>query len=283
MILEDWHTHNQLCHHATGSIEDYIKKAIGIGIATIGICDHFPYEFLKNIERLPFKEYAMNLSEIELYISTVEALKEKYKNKLNIRIGFEIDFFENQESALNSHLNKIKDRLDYILGSIHILDFHDGRGAWGFDDTKFRDDYKYYGANKVYMEYYKTQQKMLNSKEFDFDVVSHFDLPKKFNDVPNNKDMVYNEVMKSLELIKKKGLTIEINTSGFRKDVKEQYPSQEIIQKMYELDVPIVLGSDAHDPGEIGFRFKEMIKDLNRIGYKQIAHYHKRKLLLKYD
>ncbi len=276
MIIEDWHTHSKLCHHAIGSIEDYIKKAINFNLRTIGICDHFPYEFLKKIDRIPYGDYAMTLEEIESYLSTVEALGEKYKEKINVRIAFEIDFFEDQEKALKVHLRKINDRLDYILGSIHILDFKDGRGSWGFDDGRFLDDYNYYGPDKVYTKYYITQQKMLRSKDFDLDILGHFDLPKKFNHFPNNKEDVFNEAMKTLELIKKRNLVMEINTGGLRKDVKEQYPSMEIIKVMLEMDIPILLGSDAHNPKEVAWEFKSTIKMLKQVGYNELVHFNKR-------
>ena len=277
MKLEDYHTHSELCHHAVGTIEDYIKKALDLNLNTIGICAHFPYEFLNNIERIPYEEYAMNIDEIEDYLTTGEILREKFKNQINIRVGFEVDFFENQEPALNIHLNKIKDRLDYILGSIHILNFNDGRGAWGFDDSRFKEDYQYYGPDNVYVEYFKTQQKMLNSTKFDLDIIGHFDLPKKFNNFPNDKEVIENKVFKTLELIKKRDLTIEINSGGLRKDVKQQYPSKEIIQSMYEHDIPVLLGSDAHAPNEIAWEFKNLIKMLKKIGYNQLVHYYKRK------
>ncbi|MFX1321561.1 MAG: histidinol-phosphatase HisJ [Promethearchaeota archaeon] len=276
MKLEDWHTHSALCHHAVGSIEDYIRKAIELELNTIGICDHFPFEFLKKIERIPYENYAMTLDEIKNYLSTVESLKEKSKKTINVRIAFEVDFVENQESTLNIHLCKYKHHLDYILGSIHLLNFHDGRGAWAFDDSRFKNDYNYYGSDKVYMEYYKTVQKMLNSNDFDFDIIAHFDLPKKFNDIPNNKEKVNNEVMKTLGLIKKRDVVMEINSSGLRKDAKEQYPSKEIIQEMYDLDIPILLGSDAHDPIYIAWEFENIINMLKKIGYNHLVHFKKR-------
>ena len=276
MKLEDWHTHSALCHHAVGSIEDYIRKAIELELNTIGICDHFPFEFLKNIERIPYENYAMTLDEIKNYLSIVESLKEKYKKTINVRIAFEVDFVENQESTLNIHLCKYKHHLDYILGSIHLLNFHDGREAWAFDDSRFKNDYNYYGSDKVYMEYYKTVQKMLNSNDFDFDIIAHFDLPKKFNDIPNNKEIVNNEVMKTLGLIKKRDVVMEINSSGLRKDAKEHYPSKEIIQEMYDLDIPILLGSDAHDPIYIAWEFENIIGILKKIGYNHLSHFKKR-------
>lgn len=277
MKLEDWHTHSERCHHATGTIEDYVKRAIELGLNTIGISDHFPYEFLKKIDRIPFGEYAMTLNEIEDYLKTIDGLKQKYGNNINIRTAFEIDFFENQEVALNEQLINFKPRLDYILGSIHILDFGDGRGSWGFDDGRFLKDYEFYGANNVYMKYFETELKMVNSKSFDFDVICHFDLPKKFKHIPTNKEEVDNKATRVLEAVKKRGVAMEINTSGFRKDVGIQYPSENYIQKMHELDIPILLGSDAHSPEEIAWEFNKMIKIIKKIGYNQLAHYDKRK------
>ncbi|MFX0106314.1 MAG: histidinol phosphate phosphatase, partial [Candidatus Hodarchaeota archaeon] len=73
-------------------------------------------------------------------------------------------------------------------------------------------------------------------------------------------------------------LVMEINTGGLRKDCKEQYPSEIIINEMYSLDIPILLGSDAHNPDVIAWKFEKIIKMLKRIGYNQLAHFNKRKL-----
>ncbi|MFX1419886.1 MAG: histidinol phosphate phosphatase, partial [Promethearchaeota archaeon] len=90
-------------------------------------------------------------------------------------------------------------------------------------------------------------------------------------------ELVMNEVIKTLELAKKAELTIEINTGGLRKEINEQYPSYEIIEKMYELDLPILLGSDAHHPNDLAYKFNKMIKLLRKVGYNQLAHFNKRK------
>jgi len=277
MVYGDWHTHNQGCKHAVGKIEEYVKTAIEFKLKTIGISDHFPYEFLNGIERIPYEEYAIALPEIEKYLTTSEELKEKYMQDITVRIGFEIDYFKNQEPALNNHLSPIKKRLDFVLGSIHILNFFNGRGAWGFDDSRFRKEYEYYGVDTVYLFYYQSLQKMVNSDKFDFDIIAHFDLPKKFNDIPIDKEKVYDEMMRTLEQIKKKGVAMEINTGGLRKDCKEQYPSVQIIKEMFTLDIPVLLGSDAHRPEEIAWKFDKMIEILKRIGYNELAHYNNRK------
>ncbi len=280
MIFEDWHTHNKMCHHAVGSIEDYITKAIKLKLRTIGISDHFPYEYLKNssilIEEVPYQEYAMSLNEVDLYLSIIEKLKDKYKNRIQLRVAFEVDYFKSQESFLNLKINNSLNNLDYILGSVHTL--HGKSKLFAFDDRRFLSMYKEYDSiDNIYLEYYHKLKDMITSEEFDFDVVSHFDLPKKYNKRAIDKELIINEAIKTLELVKKRDLTIEINTGGLRKKIKEQYPSLEIIEEMYELGIPILLGSDAHHPNEVGYKFKKMVKLVSRIGYNKLAHFYKRK------
>ena len=280
MVLEDWHTHNELCRHAVGTIEDYVKKAIDMKMDLIGISDHFPYEYLKNgnvsIDQVPYQEYSMKLSEIESYFSIVEKLKRKYSNKIQIRIAFEIDYFRSQEEVLNKYFKNMAKELDYILGSVHML--HGKSRLFAFDDERFLNMYKEYESiDDIYLEYYQKLQSMISSEDFDFDIIGHFDLPKKYNKRAIDKDLVMNEALNTLEHVKKRNLTIEINTGGLRKEVKEQYPSFEIIEKMYELDIPILLGSDAHSPNDLGYKFNEMIKQVKKIGYNSLVHYNKRK------
>lgn len=275
-MFEDWHTHSKFCRHAEGNIEDYVKKAIKKGLDTIGISDHFPYEFYQNIERIPYKEYSMPLGELDNYIGTVEKLRKKYKNKIDIRLAFEIDYIHNQVEILNSKLKNIENKLDYILGSLHIL--YSEKGAWCFDDSRFLKEFERYGSvDRVYLEYYDLQLKIIENKNFDYDIVSHLDLPKKFGKLPENKELIQNKVWELLEKIKTSDLVVEINTSGFRKEIGEQYPSIEIIKKMYESDIPILLGSDAHRPEEVGYKFDFMKEILKEIGYSHLAHFKNRK------
>ena len=275
MIIQDWHTHNALCHHATGTLEDYVKSAVDKELNTIGFNDHFPYEFYSGIENVPHEDYAMTLEEIDYYLKTAKSLREKYKDLIDIKIGFEIEFIKDQVNQLNSHLNKVKQELDFIFGSVHII--YSEKGLWPLDDNRFIVMFETIGVDTVYSTFYQHIRDMILSKEFDFDIVSHFDLPKKFNKKPNDKDQFWEEVDKTLDLIKKYDLVMEINTSGFRKDIKEQYPSMEIIKKMKELDIQILLGSDAHEPQEVGWEFKKMIGTLKEMGYNQLACYSKRK------
>ncbi len=280
MQFEDWHTHNSLCKHAVGTIEDYVKKAIELNLNVIGVSDHFPYEYLSSeipsLEDIPYEGYAMPTNNLESYILQLDELKEKYMNQIHIRTAFEIDFFKHQDHILNKYLKGYLNKLDYILGSVHVL--FGKAGVFAFDDGRFLNKYKEYDGNdEIYMEYYDSLQVMINSPTFELDIVTHFDLPKKFDKRIEDKDMIMGKVNETLELVKKHDLTIEINTSGLRKKVKEQYPHIDIIKKIYELGIPILLGSDAHKPEDVAYEFKNIAKMLKNIGFNQFAHFEKRK------
>lgn len=276
-LLQDWHTHNSLCRHASGMINDYAKRAIELNLDLIGFSDHFPYEFLQGIEHIPYEEYGMLLTEIESYISGVESLKSICEGMIDIKVGFELDFIEYQVSAHKKFLNKYIKKLDYVLGSVHIL--QGKHGLFAFDDSRFLHNYDLYdNVEDLYLDYYHTLQNMITSTEFNFNIISHFDLPKKFNKLPENSEKVNDQVIKILELVKKKNLVMEVNSSGLRKPIKEQYPSENILRKMYELDIPLLLGSDAHHPDELGFEFINIIKLIKEIGYNYLAFFEKRNL-----
>ena len=80
-------------------------------------------------------------------------------------------------------------------------------------------------------------------------------------------------------MIKKRDLVIEINTGGYRKDVKEQYPSWDILSEVFNMEIPIVLGSDSHLPSEVGHKFSGVIQKLKEIGFTQLTRFSKRKKL----
>ena len=274
MLLEDWHTHSSFCRHATGNLEQYVIAAINKKLNVIGLSAHFPYEILKEIENIPYQEYSMPTDELDSYVFNAISLREKYKNQIAVKIAFELDFVEKQVEKHHKYLQKYSDQIDYIIGSIHNL--NTSFGLFAFDDFRFLKYYdRFEDTDEIFMNYYKTMQAMISSEQFHFTTIGHFDLPKKFNILPNNKELIMEEEFKALQLAKKRDIVIEINTSGLRRPIKEQYPSEEIIKKMYNLGIDVVLGSDAHHPNEIAYEFKSSIRLLKKIGYKRLAHFTK--------
>lgn len=220
----DLHNHTTLCNHATGSMENYVKKAIELGIDTFGFSCHAPMDFEP--------EYRMNLSQSKTYEKNVLALKEKYKNDINIVLAYEVDFMTNANFIEKDILNA---NVDYLIGSVHFID------KWGFDNPEFIGGYEDKDIDTIWAEYFQAVSSMVKTGYFD--IVGHLDLIKVFKFLPT-KD-VKTIALQTMKDIKKSGMVLEINSSGLRKPIKEQYPSQELLELAFELDIPITFGSDA--------------------------------------
>ncbi|MDR0238917.1 MAG: histidinol-phosphatase, partial [Deltaproteobacteria bacterium] len=67
-------------------------------------------------------------------------------------------------------------------------------------------------------------------------------------------------VRESLVAVRDAGMSMEISSAGLRKACREIYPGPEIMRLAADLRVPIVFGSDAHQPSDMGFAFDELAR-----------------------
>ena len=85
----NYHTHTYLCRHATGSVEEYVLKAIEGGIKYMGFSDHVPFKYPDGFE----SDFRVPVSEVSSYFDEIGFLREKYKKEIDIKIGFEMEYF----------------------------------------------------------------------------------------------------------------------------------------------------------------------------------------------
>ena len=250
----DLHNHTTLCNHANGEIYEYIDKAIESGTMYLGFSDHAPMDF--------DPKYRMSFEDMKKYENDILNLKEKYKDKIEILLGYEVDYLKNHmdERVLNA-------KVDYLIGSVHFID------DWGFDNPEFIGRYESEDIDDIWQKYFDTIEEMANSNLFD--IVGHLDLIKVFKFMPK-KDIniiAYN----ALVAIKKADMVLEINVAGLRKPIKELYPSKSLLELAFKLEVPITFGSDAHEPNQVSLFTKEAQDMAKAIGYKECAIFHNRK------
>jgi len=65
------------------------------------------------------------------------------------------------------------------------------------------------------------------------------------------------QITEIFQAMLEKGMALEVNTSGFSHR-GEQYPAREILEEAIALGVPLVAGSDAHRPSEVGRHFERL-------------------------
>ncbi|MCW8837851.1 MAG: histidinol-phosphatase [Thiovulaceae bacterium] len=253
-MIVDLHNHTTLCNHAEGTIEDYVKQAIRNNTQYFGFSDHAPMSF--------DPKYRMDFSEMKTYENSVLDIKEKYKDKIEILLGYEVDYLE-------GHMDEtvLKADVDYLIGSIHFID------KWGFDNPEFIGKYEEKNIDEIWQKYFDSIEAMANSKLFD--IVGHLDLIKVFKFLPKNP--ILSIAKNALKAIKKADMVIELNAAGFRKPIAEAYPSFELLKYAYKLDIPITFASDAHSPEQVGLNSQKLIDMARSIGYKECAVFRNRK------
>jgi histidinol-phosphatase (PHP family) len=259
--MVDYHTHTSRCGHAYGTVEEYIESALSKNMREIGFSDHAP---MPEAER---EGYTMSADEVEPYISSIETMRRRYEERIAVRIGFEVDY-----PLLGSFLDSYftDSRIDYLIGSCHFID------GWAFDHPDYIDEYEKRDIDEIYERYFSIMEGLAGSRLFD--VVGHFEIVKKFGFRPT-KDFSP-AIEKIARILAAGGTAVEINTAGMAHPAREMYPADEIIRILFDCNVPVTLGSDAHRPEQVGRHFPDAVEKLTRAGYRTISGFSKRK---RYD
>ncbi|MBO5713293.1 MAG: PHP domain-containing protein, partial [Clostridia bacterium] len=88
-MIYNYHTHTFRCSHASGIERNYIERAIANGVKKMGFSDHAPFMHDDGFEA----HYRVKIKDVKNYFDTLKALREEYKNKIEIFIGFEIECY----------------------------------------------------------------------------------------------------------------------------------------------------------------------------------------------
>lgn len=256
-MLIDLHNHTHLCNHASGTAEDYIIKAIEQNIDVYGFSDHAPMNF--------DPKYRMKFNQIDEYENSVLFLQEKYKDKIDIKLAYEVDFID---KYTNEEI--VKRDIDYSIGSVHFVN------EWGFDNPSFIGNYKNYDIDELYALYFLAIENMAKSNLFN--IVGHLDLIKVFNKRSNKDIRIL--AKNAIKAIKEANMVVEINTAGLRKPIKEQYPCNYLLELIYEEGINITFSSDAHKTKDVGTGLIQAKKTAKDIGFNKCAYFHKKEMIL---
>ena len=260
MIKENYHTHTSRCGHAIGTDEEYVLEAIAFGITELGFSDHI---FLPYHSQLGIRgEY----EELEDYISSIEALKEKYKDRINIHLGFEAE-------AMKEYFPYYKQ----ILGEGHIEYLVLGNHCEV--DKKNKENLHFYFSHatkaKDIIRYTNSLVKGIKSGLFR--IVAH---PDYFmgSYYKWNKTTI-SCAKKICYAAKKHNVYLEFNFGAVRrgkklygKEYRFAYPYNKFWEIAKKYKCKVMIGLDAHTPTDIstlnndgGYEFfKELGLELNQ-------------------
>ena len=226
-MLHNYHTHTALCYHATGTMREYVEKAIEAGLETLGFSDHAAYAFTGTDYVSVMR---MRFSQAEGYVREVRALAKEYEKEIRILCGFEAEyypkFFQEQLSLVKSL------PLDYLIMGQHFVDNEE-------------DTHRYvgYADESVLKKYVDQSLEGLATGAFLY--LAHPDLPGwNFSKV-----VAETQYRKLCEGAKAMGVPLEINLLGIRGG--RHYPTKRFFEIAADVGNDVVLGIDAHSPQEL--------------------------------
>ncbi len=227
----DMHIHSKYSFDSKMEIRDIIDKLEAQKVKYLALTDHIEFS-------------TQPVGEVIHRIKNRNKEIDKLQNTTNIKLikGVEISEPHLYESEME-YLQDIED-LDLIIGSIH----HIYRMPIG----------KMSHLKNAYTIYYQSMLKMV--EKANIDVLAHMDYIKRRI---SQNDFDYELIKEILSTIINKGITLEINTSGYRR-CREYFPSDDILDEYISLGGKnITFGSDAHTLNELYDQIPEASVELN--------------------
>jgi histidinol-phosphatase (PHP family) len=266
--LPDYHVHTFRCGHAGGASRDFVRRAVERGLSEIGFTDHIPLYFLPEAERDP--KLAMREDQLDDYVREVEDLRREFRGSIEVRLGLEADYAEGREEELARWLARAE--WDLVLGSVHWV-----AGDWIDDPATAARRFEREGAVTLYSEYYRLLTGAARTGLFD--VLTHFDLPKKHGHRPPAPLLEAEEA--AIRSAKASGVAVEISSAGLRKPVAEAYPEPRLLSRIVAAGIPVTFSSDAHAPAEVGWGYERTLALAREAGVSGFITFEKRRKILR--
>lgn len=247
----NFHTHTTWCD-GKDTPEAVVLSAIAKGFDVIGFSSHMSFPETDTCVLDPRKGDA--------YAQEVRALGVKYADRIRVVLGAEADYIPGvtaPERKRYAHLD-----LDYLIGSIHYVIAPDG-GRVPVDHTPelladgIRDHFA--GDVVAYIKRYFEQQRDMVSK-YDFDVVGHLDLVRKFNVkhpyFDETASWYHEELVRTADVVAASGKIAEVNTGAISRGwLDDAYPSVPFRALLRERGVRFILSADSHAADTIDCAF----------------------------
>ncbi len=243
----DGHVHTKLCHHARGEMEDYVQAAIKRGLEKLIFLEHL------EVGIIYFESTWLTEDDFIYYHEEGRRLQEKYHGSIEIELGIEVGYNP-------SYIEEIKRRLalhswDRIGISYHFLatdSVHLNLVSSKQINIDALDDL---GVNEVVKRYYKNLQEAV--EKLPGQVLCHIDAVLRHHpkiEITPEHDRLIDDL---LDAVARNNMSLEVNTSGYKiKD--EPFPSLSILKKAIKRNIPLVAGSDAHRPEDVGRYFDRL-------------------------
>lgn len=273
-MKKDGHTHTQYCLHGSGEeTERFVIKAIEEGFDIYTFTEHLPVPATFHKESVYSQELMRNKLcmipdqfDVDKYIREMYELKKKYKDRIQLLVGFEIDYLPDHLDWTRSLIKEYGKYIEEAIISVHVIKGVGGYRWVAYDKDDFTEGLiNYYGSLETVQAVYLRHIKEAVLTDFGLKAptrVGHMTYCNKFQNFINKQNYISEEMERIvddlLETIKEKNYGIDVNVSGLSyKHYKDFYPSKWIIKRCLSKGISMTYGSDSHSVDNVGRFYTE--------------------------
>lgn len=240
--MRDVHVHTTFSD-GRNTPEEMVRAAIARGMTTIGFSDHSHTAFDKS--------YCMTRADIPTYRAEIAALKEKFKDQIEILCGIEQDFYSDAPT----------EEYDYVIGSVHYVKIEEEYIPIDEKPEIILDAAKRHFGGDLYClieKYYETVAQV--TEKTNADIIGHFDLITKFNE----NGVLFDESnpryiaawQTAANRLLKAEVPFEINTGAISRGYRTTpYPAASIRDYLGSHGAQVLYSSDSHRAETLCFGF----------------------------
>ena len=213
--------------------------------------------FLEHLERgvIYFESTWLSNDDFRYYHEEGIQLKEKYRGKIKVGIGVEVGYNPQQCHELKDFLQQYA--WDRVGISYHFLKINDRFVNMVSRKKSNLDLMEEIGLDAIIEQYYRGLHAAVEL--LDGTMVCHLDAVSRHHPLINQCNERPDLIQQLLDAIAAKKMAIEVNTSGFAiRD--EPFPGRRWLREAMARNIPLVAGSDAHRPDDVG-RYFDRLKD----------------------
>ena len=271
-IVTDQHSHT-VHSHAKDTVEAMAAAAYAKGLEVFGFSEHSPRPEGYNYPN----DYRDRLTaEFPTFLAEVRAEKERYKGRMDVLLGLEMDYIPAEEAFVRESVEAHP--YEYVIGSVHF------QGFWGFDSMAADwEPLSEATRTEMFVRYYRDQKRMAETGLFH--IAGHPDLIKLFCkptfDVWIQTPDAQQVVRETLGAFKARNMGMEVSSAGIRKGLGEPYPGPVIMRLAREMDLPVVFGSDSHAVADVAFGLDDLAVYAQQFGYIRCAFFRDRTMHMR--
>jgi histidinol-phosphatase (PHP family) len=249
-VSSDGHVHTRLCHHAVGEMEDYVRAALERGLTEIVFLEHLE-------EGIRYRQINwLTEEDFDYYQAEGRRLQTLYAGRIRIKLGVEVGYNRRAVAKIRERL--VARQWDRIGLSYHYMPLDDYPDEDLNMLTMTEDVVKRarrYGAERILDNYFAGLLEAV--RLLPGTVLCHLDAALRHAGTLPLGEKHLAAVDALLRLAKDKGMALEVNTSGLA--IRgEAFPRMALLQKAVALGMPLVAGSDAHSPEQVGRFFQDL-------------------------